>query len=102
MKGRVYRCYDAADRLLYIGATMQRVEQRLQQHRYALATNGKSQWVTGLARVEVDEYPTWQEAEAAEVALIHVLQPPHNVHGKTGSLVNSASVKTLRAMRAAS
>lgn len=91
MKGFVYRCYDADAGLLYIGTTLD-VRARMNGHRSQHRTHGKSPWVPLVDRIEVDEYPTWQEADAAERALIFALDPRFNVRGRRADVARAASL----------
>lgn len=76
----VYRCFDAAGELLYVGCA-QNVAQRMAGHRY------KSPWAAHVDRVESHEYPERWQAEAVEDFLIDLLRPAHNkrVPGITGA-----------------
>ncbi|MFI6105818.1 hypothetical protein [Streptomyces sp. NPDC051310] len=70
----LYRMYDAADRLLYIGITCNQ-SQRWEQHR------DKSAWWPLVVRKELTSLPNRQAALAAERAAILAEEPAHNVSG---------------------
>ena len=69
----VYRAYNAAGRLLYVGIA-EDVWQRMQQHQ-------TSPWVDDLAALDVEHYSTRAEARAAEREAIATEWPLWNVHG---------------------
>lgn len=69
---KLYRHFDAEGRLLYVGISLG-VLHRLAQH-----MNG-SHWAEGIARVEVESFPTRGAALAAERTAIRTEQPLHNV-----------------------
>lgn len=73
----LYRLYDAADELLYVGITVNS-EQRIKSHRY----NGR--WGSLIARVEQDEVAS-SEAREIERNQIRRLRPRHNVLSATDS-----------------
>lgn len=74
MSAIVYRCYDADERLLYVGCTTATGPRRLCE----LRSKGAS-WAEHVAEVHQDEYPTLETARRAEAALIRALRPIHNV-----------------------
>lgn len=73
----VYRCYDADDRLLYVGCTSE-IERRMSAHRRG--KKGASLWLSVcMARHEVvATYPNRDAALAAEAAMINADQPLFN------------------------
>lgn len=78
----VYRCYDADDRLLYVGCTLN-ASRRLSQHQHAkpgaqLASRVLSMCMT---RFEVtDAYPSRDIAKGVEALAIATEQPVLNFH----------------------
>jgi transcriptional regulator with XRE-family HTH domain len=68
----LYRHFDAAGRLLYVGVALGPVA-RLQQHA------SQSSWVRDIARMTIERFPTRTAAEQAERDAIRVEQPVHNV-----------------------
>lgn len=68
----LYRCYDAEERLLYVGISRAELV-RLQQH----ASSGH--WVTRMARMEIERFPSRAAAAKAEIAAIRAESPLHNV-----------------------
>lgn len=78
---RVYRLFDAADRLLYIGCTTLPVAERMRLHRRKRLATGRRLWLNDVARIEVDEYATVDDARAAEAEAIRRLEPPGNIAG---------------------
>lgn len=69
----VYRLYDQADRLLYVGVTLN-LESRIASHISGMP------WGGDIHRIEVKEYPNRVLAEAAERAAIDSESPIHNKH----------------------
>lgn len=69
----LYRHFDAAGRLLYVGISRS-VTARLAQH-------AKSGWDHLIARVEIERFPTREDAERAERKAIWAERPIHNVAG---------------------
>ena len=67
----VYRAYDAAGDLLYIGSTGN-LGQRKSQHKR------KADWYPLAASWDTIEYPTRDDAYAAESEAIDTEAPPHN------------------------
>ena len=76
----VYRLFDRAGRLLYIGATYS-VPLRMENHRYS------TPWFADVARVESESYPTRREAFAAEAAAIQAEVPLRNVRRRPGRAI---------------
>jgi hypothetical protein len=77
----VYRCYDSADRLLYVGASCLG-SVRFNQHQT------EKGWWPGVARIQVEHYANRAEALAAERAAIESEAPTMNVHfGSRPSIV---------------
>lgn len=69
---RLYRHFDAAGQLLYVGISLG-VMHRLQQHL------GSSSWAGAIARVEVESFDTRAEAASAERDAIRAERPLHNI-----------------------
>lgn len=67
----VYRYYDARNRPLYFGCTIN-PEAREKQHR-------TKSWFAQATRREIDRYPNMAEGRAAEKAAITAESPIHNV-----------------------
>lgn len=68
----LYRLYDAAGRLLYVGITWNPVR-RWEKHKRLKS------WWSEVARAVVEVYPNEGQALDAEVAAIRSEQPIHNV-----------------------
>lgn len=68
----VYRLYDHAGQLLYIGSTGD-LDKRLRDHRC------KQPWAGAIARVASEPHPDRASARAAETAAIGIERPLHNV-----------------------
>jgi len=94
--GFVYRCYDEAGHLRYVGQTTYPVSDRMVKHRSAFKTTGISAWVVDTVRVEIDTYPSWQESIVAEAALIAALDPDGNKRGRQADWSHSSSVDMYR------
>lgn len=79
----VYRCYDAAGRLLYVGCTFH-VKSRLAAHRHGSGAAKASRWLqVTMAAYEVEgPYPTKEAGLAAEAAAIRTEQPLFNRQGQ--------------------
>lgn len=73
----VYRLYDAADRLLYIGMSVDPAA-RLNGHRFGLLSR---QWASLVTRMDTTWYDTEEEAAIAEGDAIRKESPPHNGRG---------------------
>jgi predicted GIY-YIG superfamily endonuclease len=81
----LYRAYDEADRLLYVGITDDDLERRLNNHaRYAT-------WPAYLDRLTIQIFPDRASACAAELAAIRSEKPLHNIHCKSGADRHAAS-----------
>lgn len=72
----LYRFYNAAGELLYIGLTT-RLPQRFRDHRQS------KEWWSQVARIELQHYETHGELVAAEVNAIRQEHPRHNVANTT-------------------
>lgn len=89
---RVYRCYDADDTLIYVGATCLTLDKRMAVH-----AKKNPEVVRQSARVEVTEYPDRDSALEAESRAIDTEHPTLNIRrGKAyeptwGELVAAAS-----------
>lgn len=68
----MYRCYDADDRLLYVGATSSLAD-RLEDHR------NQAEWFTAHSRLRVQVFGDYADALAAERAAIRAEAPLFNV-----------------------
>ena len=75
----VYRCYDAEGLLLYIGCTYD-VVTRMQVHMCSLDNPASVVLARRMERYEVEEFPTFEEARAAERAAIAAEAPLANLH----------------------
>ena len=78
----LYRHFDADGRLLYVGVALGAIA-RLQQHSAA------SSWARGIARIEMQHFPTRSAAIAAETRAIREESPAHNVVGRAVNLNTS-------------
>lgn len=67
----VYRMYDSAGTLLYVGCTGH-LPVRLDQHRQ------DKPWWAGVSTVEVEHFPNFAAARAAEAQAIRDERPVHN------------------------
>ena len=68
----LYRHFDGAGALLYVGISLNAVA-RLAQHRIG------SPWFESITRIELEWHPTRRGAMAAEVEAIRAERPAHNV-----------------------
>lgn len=68
---KLYRLYDAADALLYVGISRQ-IEKRLKTHAR------HSPWGGDVDRIEIEDYPDRPSAELAEALAIRRENPRHN------------------------
>lgn len=84
----VYRCYDAADRLLYIGCT-QDLAARMAVHQCDSPNRASRELVARLGRLDYEEYPNRASALAAERAAIADEAPLLNTHHNLGRRVRS-------------
>jgi predicted GIY-YIG superfamily endonuclease len=75
----VYRCYDAADRLLYIGCT-QDMGGRMAVHASSWQNPASAALNLRMARHTVEEFPSKDAARAAERAAIFNEAPLFNLH----------------------
>lgn len=73
MTAYVYRCFDASDRLLYVGFTLS-PPRRLKQHQ------DKSVWFHLVSRTAIEEFDTRDAALAAERRAIYSENPICNIH----------------------
>lgn len=80
----LYRAYDAADRLLYVGITDGPVSLRLDQHRRNLGYGkpNNTGWPVHMATVLVKHYPDRAAGMAAESAAIRDEDPVFNLAGR--------------------
>ena len=69
---QLYRHFDAAGVLLYVGISLSTVH-RLSQHR------DDSHWFDQIKRVEIEHFPTRKQAEIAEQVAILTEAPLHNI-----------------------
>ena len=89
MSAVLYRAYDRADRLLYIGATVN-LNRRLSQHR-----RQGSMWLPLAVTIESREYPTKADALKAEAAAIRAESPLFNIDHNNG-LAEAARVFSVK------
>lgn len=68
----LYRHFDGAGELLYVGISLNAVS-RLAQHRL------EANWFDEIARIDIEWHPTREAAEAAERAAIKAEYPRHNI-----------------------
>jgi predicted GIY-YIG superfamily endonuclease len=73
----VYRCYDAAGHLLYVGCSMN-PKQRLKEHRYY-----RTWWTDRIARVALEGFSDQAAGLAAEKQAIQTGHPIHNRQFRT-------------------
>lgn len=66
----VYRLYDADDALLYVGVANRPAER--------WGTHANRPWWTRVARTEITQYPTREEALRGEAKAIRAEHPLHN------------------------
>lgn len=64
-EGQVYRCYDALDRLRYIGSS-KNARARFLSGQYVRSTNFTQDWYAAVEKVVVENHPTREAAFAAE------------------------------------
>lgn len=76
MSAVVYRAFDAEDRLLYVGCTID-LEPRLRHH------EDNSPWWPFQVRIETEGYVTRAEAAEAEAVAIATEHPRWNVKGRS-------------------
>lgn len=72
MRTALYRHFDAAGQLLYVGISLSAV-QRLAQHKQT------ARWFTNLARIDIEWFPNRRLAEQAERAAIWHESPRFNL-----------------------
>lgn len=75
----LYRCYDNADRLVYVGVTHD-AHARLRSHSY------RSWWAADVEYVELEEIQGKAAALAAEKAAVHTEYPRWNIQHRRGHL----------------
>lgn len=68
----LYRHFDDAGQLLYVGISLKHLE-RLAQHRR------NAHWYDRIKRIEIERFPTWEEALAAEAKAIIDERPECNI-----------------------
>jgi len=87
---QLYRHYDGEGQLLYVGISLSAVA-RLSAHK------SRSGWYQDIARVEIENYESREEAEAAEVEAIQEERPLHNrSHNGYDSLIVDTFVRFAR------
>jgi len=74
LETQLYRHFDKAGNLLYVGVSLDALY-RLGQHK------SNAQWFSSIARVTVERFPTRGAALAAERIAIQTERPHHNKHG---------------------
>jgi predicted GIY-YIG superfamily endonuclease len=72
----LYRVFDAADSLMYVGISSRRNLRRLAEHEH-----GKPWW-TEARRVSLQHFPTREDAAEAERDAIRDERPKYNIAGK--------------------
>lgn len=87
----LYRFHGAGGTLLYIGVTGY-LPRRLTQH------NGEKEWWSGVARIEVEHYPTREAVLAAERRAIVEEQPLYNERHNPAPLSRSPYVAELEGL----
>lgn len=75
----VYRFYDQADRLLYVGKTIS-PRQRLKKHRQ------EKDWFTDVAAIKLERHATEADALDAERQAILAESPVHNIQHNTNTM----------------
>lgn len=86
-EGWVYRLWDAAGDLLYIGMTGRKPAKRLDEHRRT------KKWWQQVARIDAVPCRSRNEAAAEEVRQIRALRPKHNiVHNRRKAAVKGEPV----------
>ena len=75
MKTSLYRHFDAAGTLLYVGISSH-VTKRLLSHKSV------ARWYYSIATVKVEHFDTYEEAARAETRAIFTESPVHNILGK--------------------
>jgi excinuclease UvrABC nuclease subunit len=72
---KLYRHFDAAGELLYVGISLNAVY-RLSQHK------DHSAWFSSISNVTIETFPTRKDALDAETTAIIKEKPKHNIKGK--------------------
>ncbi len=67
----LYRHFDSSGNLLYVGISV-RVFSRISQHRTS------SHWSEKITRIDVERFPSWDDAYQAETVAIQTEKPLHN------------------------
>lgn len=75
MRTALYRHFDVAGRLLYVGISLNSI-QRTAQHRYG------AHWFESIARITIEWHESRPAALAAEAVAIAKDQPAHNIAGR--------------------
>lgn len=70
----LYRCFDSDERLLYVGISMSALS-RLEQHKR------ESQWISLVAKITIESFPSRQKALEAEALAIVKERPFYNKAG---------------------
>jgi hypothetical protein len=83
VRAQLYRHFDAAGELLYVGCTGN-VIRRTEQH------EAQSPWLPEVATITVEHFASGSEALAAEEAAIRAENPKYNVRGKLPDLRQTA------------
>ena len=79
----VYRCYDAEDRLLYIGCT-ENLEQRMRVHDWDTPNRASFELMRRMVRCEYEEHPDRESDLRAEREAIMAEAPMLNTHHNLG------------------
>lgn len=70
MTAHLYRIRDEGGVLLYVGCTT--------HLKARIATHRRKKWCPKRVKVEVEEFPSWDEAHAVERRIIRIEKPAHN------------------------
>ena len=89
MKNHLYRHFDRSGTLLYVGISLSAL-QRLGQHA------DHSHWYGSIARVDIEEFSTREEALAAEREAIQNEKPLHNIaHSGVGRVARANDLRRM-------
>jgi predicted DNA-binding transcriptional regulator AlpA len=76
---QLYRHYDAHGKLLYVGISLNVMSRRLTHE-------ATSPWFLEVVRIEIEHYPSRDEASRAEKSAIRRERPQHNVMNQPGPI----------------
>lgn len=88
MRTALYRHFDAAGQLLYVGISLSAV-QRLAQHRQT------AHWFDRIARIDIEWHDSREEALAAEVVAIKAEAPQCNVQHSENTLIDEIGLPSV-------